>query len=104
MIIDLIILGGLTYMRYSISNTAEFGDYHTGPKIIDAQTKERMKQALSDIQSGKFADAFRGDYAKGFEWFKAQRAKDENHPVEQVGKELRRMMPWLKPVEMDSQD
>lgn len=100
LIIDLIIRGGLNYMRYSISNTAEFGDYHTGPKIIDAATKDRMKQALADIQSGKFAEAFRGDHAKGFEWFKAQRAKDADHPVEVVGKELRRMMPWLKPVEI----
>jgi len=99
LIIDLIVRGGLNYMRYSISNTAEFGDYHTGPKIIDAQTKERMKQVLTDIQSGKFAKTFRDDYAKGFPVFKANREKDRNHPVEQVGKELRAMMPWLNPVE-----
>ena len=99
LIIDLIVRGGLNYMRYSISNTAEFGDYHTGPKIVDAQTKERMKQVLTDIQSGKFAGTFRDDYAKGFPVFKANREKDRNHPVEQVGKELRAMMPWLNPVE-----
>ncbi|HEX7008717.1 MAG TPA: ketol-acid reductoisomerase [Phycisphaeraceae bacterium] len=100
LIIDLIVRGGLNYMRYSISNTAEFGDYHTGPKIIDEDTKKRMKEVLADIQSGKFAKTFRDDYQKGFPWFKAQREKDRNHPVERVGKELRAMMPWIKPVEM----
>ena len=100
LIIDLIIRGGLNYMRYSISNTAEFGDYHTGPKIIDAATKDRMKAALKAIQSGEFAKTFRGDYEKGFPWFKAARERDRNHPVEKIGKELRAMMPWLKPVEM----
>lgn len=99
LIIDLIIRGGLNYMRYSISNTAEFGDYHTGPKIVDEQTKQRMRQVLADIQSGKFAKTFRDDYAAGFPVFKANREKDRNHPVEQVGKELRAMMPWLNPVE-----
>ncbi len=100
LIIDLIIRGGLSYMRYSISNTAEFGDYHTGPKVIDEQTRQRMKKVLADIQSGDFAKAFRGDYAKDFEWFLKQRQADHDHPVEQIGKELRRMMPWLKPVEV----
>ncbi|MEM6507793.1 MAG: ketol-acid reductoisomerase, partial [Planctomycetota bacterium] len=100
LIINLIKRGGLNYMRYSISNTAEFGDYYTGPKICNDETKKRMEEALKHIQSGEFAKAFRGDYAKGFEWFKAQREKDKNHPVEKVGKELRAMMPWLKPVEM----
>jgi len=99
LIVDLIVQGGLTYMRYSISNTAEFGDYHTGPKIIDAGVKERMKQSLADIQSGAFAKAFRDDYANGFKWFHAQRAKDREHGVEKVGKELRAMMPWIKPIE-----
>ena len=100
LIIDLIIRGGLNYMRYSISNTAEFGDYHTGPKIVTEQTKETMKKVLADIQSGQFAKTFRDDYAAGFPEFKANRAKDRDHGVEQVGKELRAMMPWLKPVEV----
>ncbi len=100
LIINLIERGGLNYMRFSISNTAEFGDYHTGPKIITAQTKQVMRQVLADIQSGQFAKTFRDDYANGFKWFKEQRQKDHDHPVEQVGKELRAMMPWLKPVEM----
>jgi len=100
LIINLIKRGGLDYMRYSISNTAEFGDYYTGPKICDDQTKQRMADALKHIQDGSFAKAFRDDYANGFKWFKQQRAENAGHPVEQVGKELRRMMPWLKPVEM----
>jgi ketol-acid reductoisomerase len=100
LIINLIERGGLNYMRFSISNTAEFGDYHTGPKIIDADAKKRMKQVLTEIQDGTFAKAFRDDYANGFKWFKAQRAKDHDHPVEKIGKELRAMMPWLKPVEV----
>ena len=100
LIIDLIIQGGLNYMRYSISNTAEFGDYHSGPKIVNEEVRQQMKQILADIQSGNFADTFRGDYAKDFAWFKKQRDADHNHPVEKIGKELRRMMPWLKPVEI----
>ena len=100
LIINLIERGGLNYMRYSVSNTAEFGDYHTGPKIINDQTRQTMKQVLADIQSGQFAKTFRDDYAHGFKWFNDQRSKDHNHPVEQVGKELRKMMPWLNPVEV----
>ncbi|MEX0655116.1 MAG: ketol-acid reductoisomerase [Phycisphaeraceae bacterium] len=101
LIIDLIVRGGLNYMRYSISNTAEFGDYHTGPKIVTDDTKKAMQQVLKDIQDGKFAARFREDYEDGFKWFKAQREKDHNHPVEKVGKELRAMMPWIKPVDVD---
>lgn len=100
LIVDLIVKGGLKYMRYSISNTAEFGDYYTGPKIVDDQTKARMKDALTHIQNGGFAKAFRDDYADGFKWFKAQREQNAEHGVEKVGKELRAMMPWLNPVEM----
>lgn len=100
LIIDLIERGGLNYMRYSISNTAEFGDYHTGPKVITDETRKAMKQALKEIQDGTFAKTFRDDYENGFKWFKAAREKDRNHPLEQVGKKLRGMMPWLKAVEM----
>ena len=100
LIINLIKRGGLNYMRYSISNTAEFGDYYTGPKICDDDTKTRMEAALKHIQDGSFAKAFRDDYANGFKWFKQQRAENAGHAVEGVGKELRRMMPWLKPVEL----
>ena len=100
LIVDLVVRGGLSYMRYSISNTAEFGDYHTGPKLIDDGVKQRMRQALADIQSGQFAKTFRGDYENGFKWFLAQREKDRNHGVEVTGRKLRAMMPWIKPVEM----
>ncbi len=103
LIIDLVVRGGLSYMRYSISNTAEFGDYHTGPKIIDESVKNRMREALADIQSGKFAQRFREDYENGFKWFHEQREADRHHAVEQVGKDLRRMMPWLNPVEVDGE-
>ncbi len=102
LIINLIERGGLNYMRYSISNTAEFGDYHTGPKIVTAETKKAMQQVLTDIQTGEFAKAFRGDYANGFKWFKAQKEADRTHPVELVGKELRAMMPWINPVEQEA--
>ena len=100
LIVDLIVKGGLKYMRYSISNTAEFGDYYTGPKIINSDTKARMKEALSHIQSGGFAQAFREDYEDGFKWFYAQREANGGHGVETVGQELRAMMPWLDPVEL----
>jgi len=86
-------------MRYSISNTAEFGDYHTGPKIIDEKVKASMKEALAEIQSGAFAARFREDYENDFAWFKQRREADHDHPVEVVGRELRGMMPWLDPVE-----
>jgi len=101
LIINLIKRGGLDYMRYSISNTAEFGDYYTGPKICNDETKQRMKEALEHIQNGGFAKAFRDDYEQGFPWFKQQRQENKGHAVEAVGKELRRMMPWLNPVELD---
>ena len=101
LIINLIKRGGLDYMRYSISNTAEFGDYYTGPKIVDDDTKKRMREALEHIQSGAFAKAFRDDYEKGFPWFKQQREENKGHAVEKVGKELRHMMPWLDPVDLD---
>ncbi len=101
LIINLIERGGLSYMRYSISNTAEFGDYHTGPKIVTPEVKAAMKKCLDDIQSGEFARVFRDDYANGFKWFKAQKELDKTHGVEVVGKELRAMMPWVKPVVID---
>ena len=100
LVVDLIVKGGLTYMRHCISNTAEFGDYYTGPKIIDGQTKARMKAALEHIQDGGFAEAFRKDYEDGFKWFHQQRGATAGHGVEVVGKQLRAMMPWLDPVEV----
>ncbi len=101
LIVDLIVRGGLKYMRYSVSNTAEFGDYYSGPKIVNDETKARMKEALERIQKGEFAKTFRDDYANDFKWFKRQREENVEHGVEKIGKELRGMMPWLDPVEID---
>ncbi len=101
LIVDLIVRGGLKYMRYSISNTAEFGDYYTGPKLIDDSVKARMKEALDRIQNGEFAKTFREDYDNDFKWFRDQRQLNAEHGVETIGKELRAMMPWLDPVEVD---
>lgn len=95
MIIDLIYEGGMDKMRASISNTAEYGDYVTGPRIITEETKKHMKDVLSDIQSGKFAKDFRGDYDNGFKNFKEMREKEAGHPIEEVGAQLRSMMPFL---------
>lgn len=96
LIVDLIYVGGLDYMRYSISNTAEWGDLSVGPKIIDAGVKERMKAQLKAIQSGEFAKGFRAEYAGGMKTFKALYNADNNHPLETTGRKLRGMMPWLK--------
>ncbi len=95
LIVDLIYVGGIDYMRYSISNTAEWGDMHVGPKIVDEQVKENMKKALAAIQDGSFAREWREEYAKGLSTFKKLYEADCNHPVETVGKKLRAMMPWL---------
>lgn len=95
MIIDLIYEGGMDKMRASISNTAEYGDYVTGKRIITDETKKHMKEVLTDIQEGKFSDEFRADYANGFKEFKAMRQEAAGHPIEEVGAKLRSMMPFL---------
>jgi ketol-acid reductoisomerase len=95
LIVDLIYEGGMANMRYSISNTAEFGDYVTGPKIITAETKATMKQVLADIQSGKFTKEFIDDSKAGYPRMNAFRAASEAHQLEKTGKELRDMMPWI---------
>lgn len=95
MIIDLIYEGGMDKMRKSISNTAEYGDYVTGPRIVTAETKQHMKEVLADIQSGKFAKEFRDDYANGFKEFYAMREHEAGHQIEEVGGQLRAMMPFL---------
>jgi len=96
LIVDLIYEGGLATMRNSISNTAEYGDYLTGPKIITPETKEAMRGVLKDIQSGKFADDFLADYKAGQPFLKEKRKEFANHGVEKVGAELRKLMPWIK--------
>lgn len=95
LIVDLIYQGGLDYMRYSISNTAEYGDLTRGPRVITAETKKAMKQILSEIQSGEFAKQWRAEYEGGLKNFKRLYEADNNHPVEVTGRRLRGMMPWL---------
>lgn len=96
LIVDLIYEGGLAKMRHSISNTAEYGDFLTGPKIITAGTKEAMRGVLKDIQSGKFADEFLADSKAGQPFLKGKREEFKNHEIEKVGAELRKLMPWIK--------
>src|SRR3954468_6998268 len=98
LIVDLFYQGGLNYMRYSISNTAEYGDYTRGPRIVTAETKQAMKQILSDIQQGKFAKNWIAEAEGGYPNFKKMRETDRNHPIEVVGGKLRQMMPFLDPV------
>ncbi len=96
LIVDLIYEGGLATMRNSISNTAEYGDYITGPKIITPETKKAMQGVLADIQSGKFADDFLADSKAGQPYLKAKREEFAKHEVEKVGAELRKLMSWIK--------
>ena len=95
LIVDLLYEGGMEYMRYSISDTAEYGDYTRGPVIIDAQVKERMQQVLRDIQDGTFASEWISENQAGRPRFQALRRLNAEHPIEAVGKEMRAMMSWL---------
>jgi ketol-acid reductoisomerase len=96
LIVDLIYEGGIANMNYSISNTAEYGEYVTGPRIITAETKAEMKRVLADIQSGKFTRDWMLENRVNQTSFKATRAKLAQHPIEEVGERLRGMMPWIK--------
>ena len=95
LIVDLIYQGGLNYMRYSISNTAEYGDYTRGPRIITEQTRVEMKKILAEIQSGQFAREWILENKAGQPGFKATKRREKNHPIEQVGKRLRGLMTWI---------
>lgn len=95
LIVDLLYEGGMANMRYSISNTAEYGDYTRGPRIITDATKAEMKKILSEIQSGKFANDWMAENAAGQPNFKAMRAKGAAHNIEEVGTKLRALMPWI---------
>ena len=95
LIVDLIYEGGIANMRYSISNTAEYGDYSTGPRIITDQTKAEMKRVLEDIQSGRFTRDWMLENKVGQPNFKASRRRGAEHPIEKVGERLRAMMPWI---------
>jgi ketol-acid reductoisomerase len=98
LIVDLMYRGGLNYMRYSISDTAEWGDYTAGPKIITEQTRDAMRQLLRDIQSGEFAKKWIAENEAGLPNFKTLRERDRTHQIEVVGTRLRGMMPFLDPV------
>ena len=100
LIVDLFYRGGLSFMRYSVSDTAEHGDYTGGPKIITDQTRASMRQMLADIQSGAYAEAWIDENAQGRPWFNAVRERERDSQIEQVGRELRRMMPWINPREV----
>ena len=96
LIIDLIYQGGLNYMRYSVSDTAEYGDYTRGPRVIDDMVKDEMAQILTEIQDGTFAKEWILENQAGHPVYNALKRMDEEHLIEEVGTELRQMMPWLK--------
>ncbi len=98
LIVDLMYRGGMNYMRYSVSDTAEHGDYTAGPKIITEETKHTMSQILSDIQSGHYAENWIEENKKGRPWFNEQRRLHQDHLIEKVGANLREMMPFINPV------
>ncbi|MFO7168256.1 MAG: ketol-acid reductoisomerase [Chloroflexota bacterium] len=100
LIVDLFYQGGLNYMRYSVSDTAEWGDYTAGQKIITDETRKAMRQILADIQGGAFAEDWIEENHNGRPRFNAYRAKDIDHPIEVIGRELRRMMPFVNPREV----
>lgn len=95
LIVDLLYEGGLNYMRYSVSDTAEWGDYVAGPKVINDQSKQAMRDLLADIQSGKFADEWVKENENGRPKMDSIRASEQSHPIEEVGKKLRGMMPFI---------
>ncbi|MDB4756202.1 MAG: ketol-acid reductoisomerase [Pirellulaceae bacterium] len=100
LIVDLFYQGGLNYMRYSVSNTAEYGDYTRGPRIITDETKKEMKKILHEIQTGEFARQWILENKAGAPGFKAMRRRDRQHPVEEVGRQLRSLMGWIDSKEV----
>src|SRR5262245_27285132 len=104
LIVDLIYQGGLNYMRYSVSDTAEHGDYTGGPRIVTEQTRKEMKQMLEDIRSGKYARGWIEENASGRKWFEGQRRTERALRIEKVGAELRALMPFLRPVTITEDD
>ena len=101
LIVDLMIEGGIAKQRWSVSDTAEYGDYISGPRVIDPRVKENMKAVLADVQNGSFAKRFIDDQDNGAAEFKALRAKGEQHPIESTGRELRKLMAWIKDADSD---
>ncbi len=100
LIVDLFYQGGLNYMRYSVSNTAEYGDYTRGPRIITAETKAEMKKILDEIRSGQFAREWILENKANAPAFKAMRRQERAHPIEEVGRQLRRLMSWIDAKEV----
>ncbi|GEL95509.1 ketol-acid reductoisomerase [Cellulomonas composti] len=101
LIVDLIFEGGITKQRWSVSDTAEYGDYVSGPRVITPDVKANMGAVLADIQSGAFAERFINDQDAGAPEFKELREKGQNHPIEPVGRELRKLFAWVKPSDSD---
>jgi ketol-acid reductoisomerase len=97
LIVDLMYQGGLSYMRYSISDTAEHGDYSAGPRIVTEETRAEMRRILSEIQDGTYARRWLAEDAKGRPWFNETRLREQGHSIEEVGARLRAMMPFLRP-------
>jgi ketol-acid reductoisomerase len=100
LIVDLMYQGGLNYMRYSVSDTAEWGDYKSGPRIVTDETKATMKEILAEIQSGAFAEEWMDEYHNGSPVLKATRKAEQTQELEQVGKGLRKMMTFLNAKEI----
>ncbi|AZT97938.1 ketol-acid reductoisomerase [Brevibacterium aurantiacum] len=101
LIVDLMVEGGIAKQRWSISDTAEYGDYVSGPRVITPDVKKNMEAVLADIQNGKFAERFMNDQKNGAAEFKELRSKEETHPIETTGRELRKMFAWLKDSDDD---
>jgi ketol-acid reductoisomerase len=102
LIVDMMYEGGISWMRYSVSTTAEYGDYVSGPRVINESSKDAMKDILAEIRDGSFADRFMAEIESGGEYFETRRAEGKQHPIEVVGRELRAMMPFIEtPTEMD---
>ena len=100
LIVDLFYQGGLNYMRYSVSNTAEYGDYTRGPRIVTDETKAEMKKILDEIRSGQFAREWILENKANAPAFKAMRRREREHPIEEVGRRLRRLMTWINAKEV----
>ena len=104
LIVDLIYQGGLSYMRYSVSDTAEHGDYTGGPRIVTPQTKAEMKKMLEEIRSGQYAKGWVAENQSGRQWFEQRRREERAHIIEKVGGDLRALMPFLKPVKIADEE
>jgi ketol-acid reductoisomerase len=96
LIVDLMYEGGIAKQRWSVSDTAEYGDYVSGPRVIDPRVKENMQAILADIQNGAFANRFMADQEAGGPEFQELREKGEKHPIEAVGRDLRQLMSWVQ--------